>query len=103
MGEKIKVCDVSEIPVNDHRLFSVDVLDVLICNVDGEFHAVSNYCPHKGVIISRGPLQTKYLTCPGHGYRFDVTTGKCLDDEDLMLPRFHLIREGDTLFVSFDQ
>ncbi len=101
MGEKIFVCDVSEIPLNDYRLMTVDVVDIIICNIEGEFHAVSNFCPHKGVIISRGPLQERYLTCPGHGYRFNVTDGSCLDDDLLTLPRFNLTREGDALYVSF--
>ncbi|MCK5126919.1 MAG: Rieske 2Fe-2S domain-containing protein [candidate division Zixibacteria bacterium] len=101
MSEKTFICVTSDIPLNDYKLFSVDVIDIIICNIKGQFYGVSNFCPHKGVVLSRGPLQGKYLTCSGHGYRFDVTSGECPDDKDLELPRFNLIREGDALYVSF--
>lgn len=41
-------------------------------------------CPHRG-----GPLQAcdGLLICPWHGYRYDATTGECLDDPKLRLAR----------------
>ena len=101
MGEKIYLGTVHEIPRNDHKVFQLDVIDILVCNVNDNFYAMSNYCPHMGVVISRGPLDKNILTCPGHGYKFDVTTGECFNDKELRLPKFNLIREGDSLYVSF--
>lgn len=101
MGRRIELGLASAIPRNDFRVFPLEAIDVVVYNVEGVFYAVSNYCPHQGVVISRGPLQGKIVTCPGHGYQFDVTTGQCLTDPELGLARFVLEREGDTLYLTF--
>ncbi len=51
---------------------------VLVCNVAGEHYAVSNVCPHARVPLSEGSLDGSTITCPLHGARFDVRTGRCL-------------------------
>ena len=52
--------------------------ELLLANVNGEFHAVSDRCSHEGALLSGGRLDGAVVTCPAHGSRFDVTTGKNL-------------------------
>lgn len=101
MGKRVRLGPVSEVASGDFRLYHLNAIDVVVYNVDGSYFAVSNYCPHLGVAISRGPLDGQTITCPGHGYRFDVTTGACLDVPELSLARFTLEVEDGTLYVSF--
>jgi nitrite reductase (NADH) small subunit len=49
-----------------------------VFNVDGTFHCIENTCCHKGGPLGDGDLNDKVVTCPWHGWKFDVTTGKCL-------------------------
>jgi 3-phenylpropionate/trans-cinnamate dioxygenase ferredoxin component len=56
----------------------VDGVSVLICRVDGRFHAVSNRCSHASQVLATGKLRGHELTCPLHGARFDVRTGQVL-------------------------
>lgn len=51
---------------------------ILLANVGGTFHAVSDRCSHEGAQLSLGRLDGAILTCPAHGSRFDVTTGRNL-------------------------
>ena len=51
---------------------------VLLANVGGSFHAVSDRCAHEGARLSAGRLDGRVVTCPAHGSRFDVTSGKNL-------------------------
>jgi len=51
---------------------------VLLCNVGGQHHAVSNVCPHSRMPLSEGSLRGFTVICPLHGARFDVRTGACL-------------------------
>lgn len=50
--------------------------ELLICNVDGDFHAVANICSHMAKPLDRGRLIGSRLTCPFHGGAFDVRSGK---------------------------
>ncbi len=52
---------------------------VLLTRLKGRVLAVSNYCPHMGMPMSKGTVEEGILRCPWHGSRFDVCTGKNLD------------------------
>jgi len=49
---------------------------VAIANVDGRLHAIDGLCPHQGGPLGTGTLCGTTLTCPWHGWPFDVTTGR---------------------------
>lgn len=55
-----------------------DGRELALCNVDGEFHATENFCPHKGAPLAEGILCGHTLECNWHGWQFDVRTGRCL-------------------------
>ena len=49
---------------------------VAIANVGGTFHAIDGLCPHQGGPLGTGVLCGTTLTCPWHGWQFDVVTGR---------------------------
>ena len=52
--------------------------ELAVYNVDGEFYAMENSCPHKGAPLSDGTLCGHVVECGLHGWQFDVRTGECL-------------------------
>jgi len=52
--------------------------ELAVYNVDGEFYATENFCPHKGARLSEGILCGHIIECGLHGWQFDVRTGECL-------------------------
>ena len=52
--------------------------ELAVYNVDGEFYATENFCPHKGAPLSEGALCGHIVECGWHGWEFDVRTGECL-------------------------
>jgi nitrite reductase/ring-hydroxylating ferredoxin subunit len=54
--------------------------EIAVCRIDGEYYAVGRRCGHKNAPMERGSLDSVYLTCPLHYVRFDVRTGKALND-----------------------
>jgi nitrite reductase (NADH) small subunit len=53
--------------------------EVALYNVGGLFHAVENFCPHKGAPLADGELRGHTIECAWHGWLFDVRTGSCLN------------------------
>jgi nitrite reductase (NADH) small subunit len=45
----------------------------------GGFVAMPDRCPHRDIPLSRGLVRDGMLTCPGHFWRFDLTTGERSD------------------------
>ena len=52
--------------------------ELAVYNVDGEYYATENFCPHKGALLSEGELCGHVIECWWHGWQFDVRTGECL-------------------------
>ena len=54
-----------------------------------------NHCPHRMTTMSGAALDGDTLTCPGHGWRFDIRTGECLARGDRPLRRYeHKVEKG---------
>jgi nitrite reductase/ring-hydroxylating ferredoxin subunit len=49
---------------------------VALFNVDGTFYALDGVCPHQGGPLGQGRLTGTVVTCPWHGWQFEVTTGR---------------------------
>ena len=89
---KYVVANVNEIPPGERKIVEVGGRVVGIFNIDGEFFALRNNCPHTGGPLCEGhltgflessvPGEYKYvrkgeiLRCPWHGWEFDVKTGQ---------------------------
>ncbi len=78
--EFIRVADKADLPVNKMILVVVGGKEVLLANIDGSYSAIANKCTHFGGSLSKGSLEGGIVTCPRHGARFDVKTGKAIAD-----------------------
>jgi nitrite reductase/ring-hydroxylating ferredoxin subunit len=74
----IEVGLVSQVPPGAMQSFLVGGKKVCVSNIDGKLYAIDNVCTHVGGDLSKGKLEGKIVTCPRHGSKFDVTTGKCI-------------------------
>ncbi len=59
-----------------------DGKEVALFNVGGEIFALDNTCPHAGGPLGEGSLEATIVTCPWHGWSFDVKTGECQNNPD---------------------
>ena len=49
---------------------------VALFNVGGELHALDGICPHQGGPLGQGALHGCVVSCPWHGWEYDVTDGQ---------------------------
>lgn len=75
---------------------------VALFNVDGTFHALDGVCPHQGGPLGKGTLSGCIVTCPWHGWQFDVTSGQHQISAAIVHTRFATKVEGEDVYVSFD-
>ncbi len=102
MAKWIEVGTKSDFPQGDPVNITVDQRNLVVCNVGGELCAVENVCPHAGMPIGQGELRGAALTCPFHGYTYDVRTGRNVDfDDDEPLGR-HPLRVTDDGRIEVD-
>jgi nitrite reductase/ring-hydroxylating ferredoxin subunit len=82
----VQVAKVNEIPPGGMKRVRAYDQDILLSNVDGTIYATSNRCGHSNASLVRGTLQGKIVTCPLHGAKFDVTTGKNILGPQMSMP-----------------
>jgi len=100
MSEFVPVAKISDIPKGQARAFEVNGQQVAIFNVDGQFHAIDNVCAHQGGPLAEGELDGCVVTCPWHGWTYDVRTGASPDEPDASVLHYHLKVDGDQLLVA---
>jgi nitrite reductase/ring-hydroxylating ferredoxin subunit len=100
MAEWIRVANVSEISPSKAREIEHQGRVIAIFQVGEEYQAIDGICPHQGGPLAEGPLDGTCVTCPWHGWQFDVVTGKTPLGTRVKQEVFPVKREGDEIFVE---
>ena len=81
----------------------VDGLPVALANVAGTIYAFSDSCRHAGGPLSSGVLRDDVVTCPWHGWAYNVRTGKSvIPPVGLRIPIYTVHVVGTDVFVEID-
>ena len=75
-------------------------LALAISNVDGKFYAIDNTCLHRGGPLAQGELKGKTVTCPWHGWQYDVTTGKVTGNPAVGVACYSLEVRGEDIWID---
>jgi nitrite reductase/ring-hydroxylating ferredoxin subunit len=67
-----------------------DGTELALFNIFGRFHAVENFCPHKGYPLADSRLFGHIVECDLHGWRFDVRTGECSTRPECPIERYEV-------------
>lgn len=57
-----------------------DGSELALFNVGGKFHAIENFCPHKGFPLADSRTYGNIVECDWHGWRFDLRNGECFTE-----------------------
>ncbi|MBE7449523.1 MAG: Rieske (2Fe-2S) protein [Kofleriaceae bacterium] len=102
MALRFRLCRRDELPEGAlvERVVEGVTWPVLAGVIDGEVIATAGVCPHEDVRLGGGELDGACLTCPGHGYTFDLRTGACTHDPDLVLRRYRVAVVDDEVWIE---
>ncbi|MBP1153612.1 MULTISPECIES: Rieske (2Fe-2S) protein [unclassified Paenibacillus] len=112
----------SEIPEGSKKIIQAEGRSVGIYNIEGQYYALRNTCPHQGAelcsgitasyITSNGPGDFAYeregelVRCPWHQWEFDIKTGCMITDPkmrtktyDVTVERYDVSVEENQLYV----
>jgi len=73
---------------------------VALFNVEGTIYALDGVCPHQGGPLGEGALVGCEVTCPWHGWQFDVRTGQHQFSPSVRQPTLPVRIEGDSVLVD---
>ncbi len=99
VSQWVRVAGVEEIPPGTGKELAAAGRVVALFNVEGTFHALDGVCPHAGGPLGEGVLDGCVVTCPWHGWQFDVTSGRHCLNANLQHPKFPVRVEDGDIFV----
>jgi len=73
-----KAATVAELPAGQAKCVTISGRKIAIFNVNGNYYAIDDTCPHRGGPLSEGAVAGTEVVCPWHGARFDLATGQFL-------------------------
>ena len=100
MANFVKAADVHDVPPGTGKCVTVAGKEIALFNLDGTFHAIDNTCLHRGGPLAEGELEGNIVTCPWHGWQYDVTTGCNTMDESERVEHYEVRVEGDAVLVA---
>jgi nitrite reductase (NADH) small subunit len=89
----------SELPaINEAKEFPCGNKTICIANVDGNYSAMDNVCPHRGGPLGQGMVEGGKVVCPWHAWNWDAKTGATELDSNLKVQIYPVkIESGDML------
>lgn len=108
---KYVVAPVAELAPGQRRVVTVKNRPIVVFNLNGDFFALLNRCPHQGADLSAGLASGlamadepgkvecsrpgEFLRCPWHGWEFDIRTGQSWCDPDSILVKTYRVEVAD--------
>lgn len=100
MSEKHRVASLDEIPSETGLEVVAGGRVIALFRVGEEVHAIDGICAHAGGPLAKGALDGPIITCPWHGWQYDVTSGAhCLTPQICQQAFEVSVVEGD-VFVA---
>jgi len=100
MPNFVRVAATGDIPTGQAKTVEVDGKQIAVFNCEGTFYAIDNTCKHRGGPLAEGELEGTTVTCPWHGWTYDVTSGVSPDDPDCAVARYDVRVEGDDVMLA---
>lgn len=105
---QVEIGPKSELEPGDQKFVMVDDAEIAIINLDGDLHAIRNFCPHMEGPLARGYISTKkkddkevkYVSCPFHEWEFNLETGRALFNDTHKVRTYDVYVEDDTIYLD---
>lgn len=98
----IPVAELGTLGVAKGTIVRVGGQRIALFQVDGEVIAVDDQCPHAGGPVGLGEVAEGVVTCPLHGWAFDLRSGACLTAPGEGLARRVVRIDGTTVLIELD-
>jgi 3-phenylpropionate/trans-cinnamate dioxygenase ferredoxin subunit len=69
----------ADVPSGTKKAVDIGGKSILFCNANDKLFAVSNICSHADEKLESGRLFRSWVSCPLHGARFELATGKAMN------------------------
>jgi nitrite reductase (NADH) small subunit len=102
MADFVTVARVEDLPPGVVTTVRAGDADIALAHVDGGFYATQATCIHLEGPLGEGRLEGAVLTCPWHGWQYDMRTGENEFDRAIRLRTYDVRVEDGEVKVAVD-
>ena len=95
-----KLLDCPNLLPQSGQVVMMDEVPVALFNIDGEFIAMDNKCPHRGGSLGDGEIEGDIVTCPWHGWQFNCRTGKAVENDAIIVRTYEIENLSEGIFIK---
>ena len=81
------------------KMVDVSGRHVAVFRLGDEFFALDNMCLHRGGPLCEGPIEREIVTCPWHGWSYQIRTGTMVQDPRVGVSKHEIRITGDEIAV----
>ena len=101
-GVWVPALNESSLPEDTVRLAFPRGLSVILIRKAGRVYALRNQCAHMSCTLAGGLLDEYTLQCPGHEWKFDITTGEFVAAREIRIQTFRCKSEDGQIHVEME-
>ena len=90
----VTVANVNDLKPGEGKAVAAEGREIALFNVNGNFYAIDNTCAHRGGPLGEGICDGSIVTCPNHGWQYDVTTGMNPLNSQIKVKKYEVMVEG---------
>ena len=99
-----RVCNVTDVPENGLKVFTVDGVALVITNYGSGFRAIPPLCPHmEEPLEESGVIADCALTCTKHLWSWDLSSLAMLGETERPLKTYEIKLENDDVLAFIDK
>ena len=100
MGKLVAVAKISEVQPGKGLPVMAENEEIALFNIGGKFCAINNVCLHQGGPLGEGEVNDHFVTCPYHGWEYDILTGEVTFNPNSKVKTYPVKVEGDDVKVE---
>jgi nitrite reductase (NADH) small subunit len=97
---RVQVLELAALPSGEAALVLVNGEDVALFRRGDEVFAIGNQCPHQGGNLCDGFTEGDIVTCPLHGWEFDLRSGACMTVPGESVPRYGVTVDAGVILLE---
>lgn len=97
---QIKIGSAGDVAPGEIKTVTAGGKTLAVANVNGVYYAVDNTCAHRGGPLGEGVLEGTVVTCPWHGWQYEMTTGQCVVNPQAKVASYPVQQVGQDLLVE---
>ena len=99
MAEFVRVTGTADVAPGSGVVTEANGQSIAVFNVDGTYYAIDNTCVHRGGPLGEGELEGDTVTCPWHGWQYNVKTGASINNPSACVKSYQVKVEGPDVKV----